>query len=67
MLKRQLGPVTAEERGPILEGWVLTLLRARNQDSQLFEEVAYWAPAQTRQREVDFLLRLGRESGDGPR
>ena len=25
----QLGPVTAEERGPLLEGWGLMLLRAQ--------------------------------------
>jgi predicted AAA+ superfamily ATPase len=58
-IKRQLGPVTAEERGPLLAGWVLMLLRAHNQDSMLFEEVAYWAPTQARQTEVDFLLRRG--------
>jgi predicted AAA+ superfamily ATPase len=60
-IKRQLGPVTAEERGPLVEGWVLMLLRAHNQDSMLFEDVAYWAPTQARQTEVDFLLRRGRE------
>jgi predicted AAA+ superfamily ATPase len=59
--KRQLGPVAAEERGPLLEGLVLTILRAHNIDSALFDEVAYWAPAQARQTEVDFLLRRGRD------
>jgi len=59
--KRQLGAVGAEERGPLLEGWVLTLLRAHNRDSDLFDEVFYWAPAQARQTEVDFLLRRGRD------
>jgi predicted AAA+ superfamily ATPase len=59
--KRQLGPVAAEERGPLLEGLVLTILHAHNADSNLFEEVSYWAPAQARQTEVDFLLRRGRE------
>lgn len=58
-IKRQLGPVTAEERGPLLEGWVLMLLRAHNQDSMLFDEVAHWAPTQAKQTEVDFLLRRG--------
>jgi predicted AAA+ superfamily ATPase len=57
--KRQLGPVASEERGPLLEGFVLTLLRAHNRN--LFDEVSYWAPAQARQTEVDFLLRRGRE------
>jgi predicted AAA+ superfamily ATPase len=59
--KRQLGPVAAEERGPLFEGLVLTILRAHNGNSELFDEVSYWAPAQARQTEVDFLLRRGRE------
>ena len=59
--KRQLGPVGAEERGPLLEGWILTVLRAHNDAFELFEEIRYWAPAQARQTEVDFLLRRGRE------
>jgi predicted AAA+ superfamily ATPase len=59
--KRQLGPVAAEERGPLLEGWVFTLLRAHNEIAALYDEIFYWAPAQARQTEVDFLLRRGRE------
>ena len=59
--KRQLGPVGAEERGPLLEGWILTVLLAHNERSALFEDVTYWAPLQARQTEVDFLLRRGRE------
>jgi len=59
--KHQLGPVVAEERGPLLEGWVLTVLRAHNKQDELFEEIAYWAPVQARQTEVDFLLRRGRD------
>jgi len=59
--KRQLGAVGAEERGPLFEGWMLTVLRAHNEVSPLFEEIAYWAPAQARQTEVDFLLRRERD------
>ena len=59
--KRQLGPVGAEERGPLLEGWILTVLRAHNDGSELFDDLSYWAPLQARQTEVDFLLRRGRE------
>jgi predicted AAA+ superfamily ATPase len=59
--KHQLGPVGAEERGPLLEGWILTVLHAHNDLGRLFEEIAYWAPAQARQTEVDFLLRRGRD------
>jgi predicted AAA+ superfamily ATPase len=59
--KRQLGAVSAEERGALLEGWILTVLRAHNVDSNLFEDISYWAPAQARHTEVDFLLRRGKE------
>jgi predicted AAA+ superfamily ATPase len=59
--KGQLGPVAAEERGPLLEGLVLMILRAHSADSDLFDDVSYWAPAQARQTEVDFLLRRGRD------
>ena len=59
--KRQLGAVGAEERGALLEGWILTVLRAHNAESNLFEDISYWAPAQARHTEVDFLLRRGSE------
>ena len=59
--RRQLGDVTAGERGPLFEGWVLSLLRAHNEAHALFEELAYWSPAQSHATEVDFLLRRGDE------
>ena len=59
--KRQLGQVSAEERGALFEGWVLTVLRAHNEVQPVFEDIAYWAPAESRLTEVDFLLRRGRE------
>jgi predicted AAA+ superfamily ATPase len=59
--KRQLGPPAAEERGPLFEGWVLSVLRAHNEVARLFEDISYWAPAEARVTEVDFLLRRGRE------
>ncbi len=55
--KRQLGEVSAEERGALLEGWILGGLRAHSVTSHLFDEIFYWAPAQAAQTEVDFLLR----------
>ncbi len=59
--KRQLGPVTAEEKGPLLEGYVLTLLRAHNEVDDVYEDIAYWSPAQAIATEVDFVLRRGQE------
>jgi predicted AAA+ superfamily ATPase len=61
-VKRQLGPLAAEERGSLFEGWVFTLLRAYAEERELYEEIFYWAPVQARGLEVDFLLRRGREA-----
>jgi uncharacterized protein len=58
-MKRQLHEPAAEERGPLLEGWVLGLLRARQAYAGLFDELAYWAPSQGG-TEVDFLMKRGR-------
>lgn len=58
--KRQLGPVAAEERGPLLEGWVHGLLRAHNETQEIFDAVAYWSPTES-DIEVDFLLTRGNE------
>lgn len=42
-----------------VEGWIHTLLRTYMGERALGEELAYWAPAESRQREVDFVLRRG--------
>jgi predicted AAA+ superfamily ATPase len=55
------GPVAPEEVGPLLEGWVHTLLRTYMAERELAEEVAYWAPVDSNGLEVDFLLRRGAE------
>jgi uncharacterized protein len=55
------GPITPEETGPLLEGWVHTLLRAYMAERELADDVAYWAPAESRRVEVDFVLRRGSE------
>ena len=60
-MKRQRGPVTAEESGALFEGFVLHLLRAHAEEQHLYDDLTYWAPAQARHTEVDFLLHRGRE------
>jgi len=60
-VKRQLGPVAAEERGPLFEGWVLNLLRAYAQRDEIYDEVYYWASAHGGNVEVDFLLQRGND------
>ena len=59
-VKRQLGGVAAEERGPLLESWVITTLRAHAETQELYDRIFYWAPHRT-DSEVDVLLQRGRE------
>ena len=59
-VKRQLGPVAAEERGALLEGWVLSLLRAHNEHQRVYDDIGYWAAAESA-AEVDFVLTRDRE------
>lgn len=59
-VRRRFGEVIDEERGSLLEGWVLSLLRTYRETGRLFEEIFFWAPAEGR-TEVDFLLRSGEE------
>ena len=55
-VKRQLGPVSLEERGPLLEGWIHTLLRAYGAERELWDEMYHWSSGRGRGVEVDFLL-----------
>ena len=59
-VKRQLGEVVAEEKGPLLESWVATTLRTHAETQELYDDLFHWAPHQS-DIEVDFLLRRGRE------
>jgi predicted AAA+ superfamily ATPase len=55
------GAPDAESMGRLLEGWVAQLLRAYRDYRGICDDLAYWAPAEARGTEVDFLLRRGRE------
>ncbi len=57
-IKRQLGPLTLEEKGPLFEGFIAQLLRTYQLTFGLFDELFYWA---TPSCEVDFLLVKGDE------
>lgn len=54
-VKRQFGEPAAEERGSLLESWVLTTLRAHAAEVELYDSLFFWASHQ-RKSEVDFLL-----------
>ena len=60
-MKRQLGPVTAEERGSLFEGWIASVLKAYRDYRNLFDDWFYWAPGKGSGVEVDFLLRKGKD------
>ena len=59
--KNQLGPLAAEERGPLFEGLVANCLRAWNDYRGLYDEISYWSPTEIHGLEVDFLLRRGKQ------
>ena len=65
-MKRNFGPVAAEEKGSLFEGLVAQILRAYESyrhfsPNPLYEEMFYWSPAEARKTEVDFLLKRGDE------
>ena len=57
--KKQLGPVSIEERGALFEGLIFHLLRAYDEAFSLYDDIFYWQTNQGPQLEVDFLLRRG--------
>ena len=60
-IKNQSGPVTVEERGPLFEGFVFTLLMFQKDTYGEIDDIFYWSPAEARKTEVDFILVRGRE------
>jgi uncharacterized protein len=60
-VKKHTGQIGVEEKGPLLEGWIATLLRAYGEIRGILDEMYYWAPAEAHQTEVDFVLKRGRE------
>jgi uncharacterized protein len=59
-VKKYRGAVTQEERGPLLEGWIFSLLRTYQEIWPVYDEISYWSPAEARLTEVDFLLQRGK-------
>jgi predicted AAA+ superfamily ATPase len=60
-IKKHTGRLGMEEKGPLFEGWVATLLRAYGEIRGILDEMYYWAPAESRRTEVDFVLKRGWE------
>ena len=51
----------ADSVGRLFEGWVAQLLRAYRDYRKIFDDPVYWAPTESGEAEVDFLLHRGRE------
>lgn len=61
-LKRQNGTISPEERSPLFEGFIYMLLRFYQERANLCDDICYWAPAEAKTTEVDFLIRRGKET-----
>lgn len=59
-LKRNLYPVSQEERGSLFEGWFINYVRAFGEYNRLFDEMNYWSPTSSKV-EVDLVLSKGSE------
>jgi uncharacterized protein len=55
------GGMESVSSGALFEGWIAQLLRVYRDYRKAFDDVAYWAPAEAKGVEVDFILRRGRE------
>ena len=60
-LKKNVGPVSVEEKGPLFEGLTAQILKAYGDYRSLYDEISYWSPADSYKTEVDFLLKKGSE------
>ena len=59
--KKQLGPLAIEEKGSLFEGYIYMCLKMKMEYEDAFDEITYWASGTSKNIEVDFLLRNGRE------
>lgn len=60
-LKKAKGSVTIEERGSLFEGLIHMLLRFQKDTYGEIDDLHYWAPAEAKLTEVDFIISKGSE------
>ena len=60
-IKNQHGPVALEEKGALFEGLIFNLLMFQKDTYGEIEDLFYWAPAEAKKTEVDFILIKGKE------
>ncbi len=56
-IRKRWHPPGQEELGHLFEAWIASTLRAYQSYTRLFDEFWYWAPAEAKETEVDFILR----------
>jgi predicted AAA+ superfamily ATPase len=59
--QKKFGPPVQEELGPLFEGLVYMLLRFKSDTLCSYDKINYWAPAESKKTEVDFLISRGKE------
>lgn len=59
--KNVKGDVHPEEKGSLFEGLIFTLLNIQKEVYQDIDSLHYWAPAEAKNTEVDFLISKGKE------
>jgi len=61
LVRAVIGPRHSANANPgtLFEGWIAQLLRAYDDYRGLYDEIAYWAPAEAKRIEVDFVLSRG--------
>ena len=60
-VKKNFDSVSVEEKGFLFEGLVAQILRAYGDYYNLYDDIYYWSSLETKQTEVDFILKKGKD------
>ncbi|MDE0119647.1 MAG: ATP-binding protein [Bdellovibrionales bacterium] len=60
-VKKNFGSISIEEKGFLFEGLVAQILRTCGEYYNLYDDIYYWSSLGSKQTEVDFLLKRGKE------
>ena len=58
-IKKNFDSVSVEEKGFLFEGLIAQILRAYGDYYNLYDDIYYWSSLETKQTEVDFILKKG--------
>ena len=60
-MKHQYGSLSIEEKGPLFEGFIFSLLLFQKDTYNEIQDIFYWSPSGAKKTEVDFILIKGNE------